>query len=330
MSKVTLNQTVVEAIDYYINDCFARGESNRTIEMKYHHLNHFAHWAKKQKLTKLKCLDLALVEAYRRYLREYIIPHNKQRLDLSTVRNYLTTIKTFVKRLYYHDVFSLNPLDKLELPRKPPRLPKRVLSIGKVERCLSQTSDGSITGLRNRVICELYFATGIRRTELAHLQLDDIDTTEQLLTINLGKGAKDRIIPLSERACLWIGFYIQHLRPLYANWLSGNILFLNDKGQVFKPASLSDMVGKYVRRSGVAKSGATNLFRHASATMMLDNDADIRIIQAMLGHADISTTQIYTHVSTRKLSEVYHKTHPSAIRRLPPGVERLLNSNANI
>jgi integrase/recombinase XerD len=164
----------------------------------------------------------------------------------------------------------------------------------------------------------------MRRTELASLLINDVDIENRLVTINLGKGAKDRIIPISERACLWIAFYLKYIRPKYAHLTSGQYLFLNDKGNAYRPSTLSDMASKYAKRSGASSKGACSLFRHASATIMLDNDAELRFIQKLLGHADISTTQIYTHVSTKKLSSVYTKTHPSARKSIPENVQKLL------
>lgn len=148
--------------------------------------------------------------------------------------------------------------------------------------------------------------------ELANLELLDIDMQDGILTVNRGKGRKDRRIPIAKRARQWVQLYLTHIRPQLVGLHSGNTLFLNNKGVKYREHQVTRMASKYVRRSGVAKSGACNLFRHSTATLMHENGADLRHVQEMLGHADISTTQVYTHVTITKLREVYNETHPAA------------------
>ncbi len=136
---------------------------------------------------------------------------------------------------------------------------------------------------------------------------------DQLLRINRGKGNKERIVPISTRACEWLALYISKIRTKVSHIGSGGTLFLANNGKRYNANKLSEMAGRYVKLSGFKRAGACHLFRHATATTMLDNGADIRHVQEMLGHADISTTQIYTHVSRSKLTEVYNKSHPSAL-----------------
>ena len=148
------------------------------------------------------------------------------------------------------------------------------------------------------------------------LDIDDINLSEGLLRVNHGKGGNERIVPISVRACEWVALYLTKVRPHFAKISSGSTLFLANNGKRYKAGKLSEMVGRYVRLSGMKRGGACHLFRHATATIMLDNGAELRHVQEMLGHADISTTQIYTHVSRTKLNEVYNKSHPSALSDL--------------
>lgn len=139
---------------------------------------------------------------------------------------------------------------------------------------------------------------------------------EKLLRIRKGKGQRERIVPISERYCEWIAFYLSRIRPSIAFVNSCSALFLANNGKRFQARSVSEMVSRYVKLAGIKRAGSCYLFRHATATTMLDNGADLRHVQEMLGHADISTTQIYTYVSRSKLSEVYNKSHPSALSKL--------------
>ncbi|MET1255322.1 tyrosine-type recombinase/integrase [Aliikangiella maris] len=129
--------------------------------------------------------------------------------------------------------------------------------------------------------------------------------------MNHGKGGHERRVPIAERACQWITVYLEQVRPKLANIESGVTLFLANDGLKYRPQQLTRLASKYVRRAGIKKPGACNLFRHSTATLMHENGADIRYVQEMLGHADISTTQVYTHVTINKLREVYKLCHPA-------------------
>lgn len=161
---------------------------------------------------------------------------------------------------------------------------------------------------------EVYYATAIRRSELVRMKMVHIELGKGILTIVEGKGLKDRRLPIAQRACDWVSRYLDEVRPKFVTIDSGDAMFLSRNGFPINPDQVGQMVGKYVRRAGIDKPGACHLFRHAGATSMLDAGADIRYVQEMLGHADISTTQIYTHVAIKQLERVYNRTHPAACR----------------
>jgi integrase/recombinase XerD len=244
---------------------------------------------------------------------EYVTPQN-QKLDVATRRNKLTAVKVFLRRMFELHYLKENPAARFVLPKRPRRLPEGILVSEELEAITRQTELHGDSGKRDKVIIETYYASAIRRAELSRLTLFDVDTKRFLLRVNKGKGQKDRVIPIAQRTCEAIEDYVANVRPGYVNFESGNVLFLNDLGKPFTPRQLSTLVKKYVMRAGVNRKGACNLYRHTAATGMLDNGADIRIIQEQLGHADVSTTQIYTHVSNKKLQEVYHQTHPAALK----------------
>ena len=150
----------------------------------------------------------------------------------------------------------------------------------------------------------------MRRTELVNLKLSDIDTGRAVLTVRQGKGKKDRVVPMGVRAAAWLDAYRCQARPQLALRRDTDVLFLSRSGTPLSPRKLSGRVSGYIRRSGVGKPGSCHLFRHTTATLMLEGGADIRFIQALLGHESLQTTQIYTRVSVAKLSEVHAATHP--------------------
>jgi len=159
---------------------------------------------------------------------------------------------------------------------------------------------------------EVLYSTGIRRSELAGLAVFDIDQDRHTLLVRQGKGRKDRMVPIGERALIWVDRYLAEVRHVHAIEPDDGSLFLTVDGTRFSLDRLTQLVRGYVERSGVNKQGACHLFRHTLATLMLEGGADIRYVQQMLGHADISTTQIYTQVSIRHLQAIHAATHPAA------------------
>ena len=184
-----------------------------------------------------------------------------------------------------------------------------------IERLLSQPDIDTAIGLRNRAIMEVLYSTGIRRAELLDLQMQDVDGTRGLLRVNQGKGQKDRIIPIGERALRWVARYLEEARPELLRRVSDSTLFLSERfGKRIGESTLSKCLRAYIEQAGINKPGAVHIFRHSTATLMLENGADIRHIQALLGHADLSTTQIYTQVAVTHLKDVHQKTHPANVQ----------------
>jgi integrase/recombinase XerD len=177
---------------------------------------------------------------------------------------------------------------------------------------LAQPDLNDPLGVRDRAILEVFYSTGIRRSELANLAVTDIDRERATLLVRQGKGRKDRMIPVGARALAWTGRYLVEARPRLALGDDGGILFLTADGEPFSLDRLTQLASRHVKASGVPKAGACHLFRHTMATLMLEGGADIRYIQAMLGHARLDTTQIYAQVSVRALQAIHAATHPAA------------------
>ena len=301
-----------EAADFYYEDCLACGQSPRTVEAKRSNLGAFIVWCLGEYVYRLNQVKLSTLEAYRRYLHKYRQPYSDKPLNISTIRNRLTAVKVFFARMHYHELVKTDPVVRFELPGVKRRLPKDFLTEQEAEHLLQGCLLISRNGTRDRAILEVYFATGIRRMELANLEILDVDYEKQRLRINRGKGNKDRMTPIAKRALEWVQFYMKSERSKLATLTSGTTLFLSNDGSRFSEHQLTRLASNAIKRSNLKKSGACNIFRHSTATLMLENGADIRVIQEMLGHANISTTEIYTHVTIRQLQEVYMKTHPVA------------------
>jgi integrase/recombinase XerD len=168
---------------------------------------------------------------------------------------------------------------------------------------------------------EVLYSTGVRRAELAALSLVDLDADRGTLSVRLGKGRKDRVIPIGERALRWVARYLDEVRPLLAISPDQGILFVDERGERFDLERLTRLMKRYIDAAKLGKTGACHIFRHTMATLMLEGGADVRHIQEILGHVELSTTQIYTRISIRHLKNVHDTTHPGAKlqARLPLG-----------
>ena len=208
-----------------------------------------------------------------------------------------------------------NPTVEMVLPREEKRLPRHALSQSEVEAVLAQADPSTLVGLRTRAIMELLYSTGLRRAEALNLYLSDLDRERLVVLVRKGKGNKDRFVPIGERALAWIDKYLAEARPRLLRDPTQPLVFITSRGRKVHPNDLSSRVRRYMNKAGVDKKGSCHLFRHTAATLMLDAGADIRHLQDILGHENLSTTQIYTHVSIGKLCEVHAKTHPGSLLR---------------
>jgi integrase/recombinase XerD len=191
-------------------------------------------------------------------------------------------------------------------------LPKNILSVPEIEQVMLQPNLADPLGLRDRAILEVIYATGLRRLEIINLKLFDLQLDRGLIVVRQGKGKKDRYVPIGERAIAWLQKYIREARPQFALEPDDLTVFLTAEGEPFSRDHLTWTVRVHIVAAKTGKVGACHLLRHCMATHMHENGADIRFIQQILGHEDIKTTQIYTHVAIRALQQVYAATHPTA------------------
>lgn len=251
-----------------------------------------------------------LLHGYGHHIARYR-KEDGQPLANSSQLSYLKPVRVFFKQLKKGGVLLYNPAADLDMPLREKRLPRGILSAEEAERLLDQPDTAKWNGIRDRAILETFYSTGIRRMELARLCTRDLDAAARTLMIRLGKGKKDRLVPIGERAVRWIEKYLGEVRNQLLRDAEEPTLFLTRFGTGFSVNQLSAKIKEYLRMAGIEKPGSCHILRHTMATLMLENGADIRYIQAILGHAKIGTTEIYTHVNIAKLKEVHALSHPA-------------------
>ena len=285
------------------------GLSPRTAEGRAHGLGVFIAWCDERGITRPQDITRPILQRYQRHLFHYR-KRDGDPLAFTTQANMLQPLRAFFKWLTMENHILYNPAADLMIPKIPRQLPKVLLTIEEIEQVLAAPDLGTPTGIRNRAMMETLYSTGLRRSELMRLTLYDIDLTHGTLMVRHGKGGRDRMVPIGARAAAWIGKYLTDVRPLLILEPDQGTLFVTDYGEPFEQNRLSDMVKRYMRQAEVGH-GSCHAFRHAMATHMLDAGCDIRYIQAMLGHSQLSTTEIYTQVSIGKLKQIHAATHPA-------------------
>jgi integrase/recombinase XerD len=228
-------------------------------------------------------------------------------LDKRTVAKILTSLRSFFQFLINENIRSDDPTKKIESPGTARKLPN-VLTVTEVERILTLIPQDSIIGIRDRAIFELIYSAGLRVSEASGLRMNSLYLEEKLLRV-LGKGDKERVLPLGNRAAVELKKYILESRPLLSNEkIISEAVFLSIKGEALNRRSIWVRLKKYADSAGL--TAKVHTLRHSFATHLLNGGADLRVVQELLGHSDISTTQIYTHISSAELHKNYNKFHP--------------------
>ena len=289
-----------------------KGLSKQTIEKREVSLRRWMLWCDDRGLDDPRLITKPILERYQKYLY-YYRKANGEPLSARSQQSLLLPLKAFFKWLSQTNRILYNPASELELPKTPPRLPQVILSVEEIERVMSLPDTATVYGIRDRAILESLYSTGIRKSECVNMGIHDVDSHRKTLIVRGGKGGKDRVLPIGDRALYWVDKYRLEARPELLMELNDPYLFLTDYGEPFINNRLTDLVKRYLYHAEIDKPGACHLFRHAMATHMLDNGADIRFIQMMLGHSELSTTEIYTQVSIQKLQEIHAATHPAKL-----------------
>jgi len=294
----------------YFESLLIKAFSKQTIQSRNCTLHSFTVWLEARGITQPREVTEPILESYQRYLIRYRKPNEKP-LTISTIHNRMTSIRALFRWMMKSRLLLSNPAADLELPRMDKRLPRQILSTQEAETILQIPDLNKPQGIRDRAILETLYATGIRRMEVNNLKIHDVNMNRGTVMIRLGKGRKDRMIPIGERALAWIDKYLLEVRPTLVFEPDDGTLFLRLSGSPMGVKRVSEIVSAYVKLGGI-KEGSCHMFRHTMATLMLEGGADIRYIQHMLGHSNLETTEVYTQVSMRKLKEVYDSTHPAA------------------
>ncbi len=294
----------------YLEGIAIKGYSEATAYRHDSHIRRFAHWCDERGMNEPKEITKPILERYQKHLYYYRKPDGEP-LSFNSQHVLLSSLKSFFRWLTQKNYLLYNPASELELPKPSKKIPRTILSTTDINHLLEQPDIDTPDGFRDRVIMELFYSTGLRRTELSNLKLYDIDLKRSIVLIRQGKGNKDRVLPLGERAHLWLEKYLYDIREQLTGPKDDERLFITDYGEPFNGGHLGRLVKRYMKQADIHVTGSCHLFRHAMATHMLDNGADIRFIQAMLGHDDLNSTEIYTQVSVEKLREVHRATHPA-------------------
>jgi integrase/recombinase XerD len=292
---------VALSIDPYLRHLeVSRRLAANSLEAYSRDLGRLAAFAEKQG-TPLEALTLQDLEQFVRHLMT-------SGLSPTSTARVVAAVRGYFKYLRLNGAIGANPADDLRSPRTFKALPK-FLSIEDVDALLGAPDVSHPLGLRDRALIELLYATGLRVSELVGLRTADVRLAEGFLK-TLGKGSKERIVPIGDEAANWVGKYQREARPALAKKRESPWLFLNNRGQRLSRVGFWKGLKAYGAKAGIRSSISPHVLRHSFATHLLDRGADLRAIQAMLGHADLSTTQIYTHVLEARLRQVYDRFHP--------------------
>jgi integrase/recombinase XerD len=299
-------------MERYIAWMKLKNYSLQSVKGHQSYLTLFIEWCQGRSLFRPQEITKPILESYQRHLFHYRQPRSGKPLSFRAQHLRIMPIKMYFRWLTRQNVLLYNPASELELPKMPKHLPQQVLTAREADQVINQPEVGDVLGLRDRAMLEVLYSTGMRRSELAGLTVYDFDAERGTIMIRQGKGHKDRMVPIGERAIAWVQKYLDEARAELVVEPDEGVLFIGQFGERLTASRLSQIARQYIKAANIGKKGSCHIFRHTAATLMLENGADIRFIQQMLGHAYLSSTQLYTQVSIRQLQKVHALTHPSA------------------
>ena len=297
-----MNKLQEDVEDYLRYSQIERGLSDNTIFAYRQDLMDFLAFLKKEGLDSwsTKAVDIDAFLAEQRDLNK----------ATSSISRMISSLRKFYQWLVRQNIQKINPMLEIDSPKKEHRLPV-ALSVDEVTKLLDQPDVTKKLGIRDRALLETLYATGIRVSELINLKFSDLHEELKLLKV-LGKGSKERLIPISDVAISWIKSYQEKVRDplLLKSGKYTDTIFLNNRGGALTRQAVWQIIKRYCQMAGISKNVTPHTLRHTFATHLLENGADLRVVQEILGHSDISTTQIYTNLSQQHILQVYAKTHP--------------------
>ena len=294
----------ISSFRYYLKH--EKGSSNNTITAYITDITDYCNHLNKY----YKIMDVADIE--KKHFKNYVSYINKQNIQSSTLARKTTAIKCFHTFLSKEIDECENIGIKIKVPKVDKKLPV-VLTIDEVNTIIDGIDTSNAIGLRNKAMMEVVYGSGLRVSELLNLKTKDIHMNQAFLNI-IGKGDKERIVPLSESAIVALREYITKGRIEFKH-LPGDYLFLNYQGRQMSRQGAFKLMKELTKNAGITKEISPHTFRHSFATHLLESGMDLRMVQELLGHEDISTTQIYTHIEQSRLKDVYKNTHPRAMKK---------------
>lgn len=278
-----------------------RGLSKNTIEAYSHGLSRFLNHLREKGVQEIR--DVGKFD-----VRGFLLALKKEKLSAKTIVRNLVAIRTFFRFLVQEGILETNPVEDLESPKVAKTLPE-ILTLKEIEQLLEQPNLQTPLGMRDRAMLEMLYAAGMRVSELTHLPTHQVNL-EGGYVLLYGKGSKERIVPLGSEAIKWVTLYLKESRGILAKGKESPFLFINRSGKGMSRQGLWKNLKNYTRRAGLRKRITPHLLRHSFASHLLEGGADLRSVQMMLGHADISSTQIYTHVTGERLKKIHQRYHP--------------------
>ncbi len=305
-------QILVEDFLQYLRH--ERGQSDNTAKTYAALLGKFTTWAATQKLTDWKSVELKHLMAFLQHERARPLAdepkESTKRLSSESVYLEIAALRALYRFAENEKLLSKNVAENLSLPRRWKRLPK-ALSNDEIEKLLAPENPETPESLSDQAILELGYASGLRLSELKNLRLEQLHLEAGFINV-IGKGNKERVVPVGKKAVQALNHYIEVARPKLVTPKSPANVFLTKRGTPFASVTLWLRIKKRVRRAGISRNITPHMLRHSFATHLLEHGADLRVIQELLGHANISTTEIYTHVTGNRLREIHRKFHPRA------------------
>lgn len=298
-----------DLLEKYRNHFAVLNYADRTIKGNIFFLNRFFRYLREMGIGEITGVTRETVRDYQTHLFEQINAKGQPNTACYQNRN-LSAVKSFFRFLAEYDYLVGDPAKDVAYAKEPQRLPRSILTQSEAKKVLHAPDTKTVLGYRDRTILEVLYSTGIRREEINNILLTDVDYNEGFIRINAGKGKKDRVVPIGRIACRYIENYIKAVRPSLIRDPYNNYLFLSMKGNKLSKNMVWEIVKRYAKGAKLKKNISPHTFRHTCATLMLRNQANIRHIQEMLGHASLDSTQVYSHVSITDLKEVHSRCHP--------------------
>ena len=302
---------IKEVMQQYLKYLRTMGTPYYTVKGAKYGLKSLADFLESEKVYHIEDITRDVLEEYQEDIA-FRLTAKGTLLTLSTQEKLIVIVRNFGRYLKEKDFLLYNPAEYLKPPRRSQKLPKAILSPDEMKKLVQTPDRHTRQGYRDRMILEILYDTGMRRSELANLKITDLDLKSGYVCIRSGKGDKDRVVPLSQRVCETVHNFIVFVRPDYIKAEDPGYLILNRSGNRMVPNGVYVVVRRIGESSKIKKHITTHTLRHTCATHMLKNGAPIRHIQEMLGHASLESTQVYTRVTINDLKEIHAKYHPSA------------------